>query len=63
MICADKLLTKRERILIFITFGQQYVSSAGFSTPTSLASAARIVFLPLDASRVFPYLKDPIAGA
>jgi hypothetical protein len=29
-----------------IRFGQRYVSSAVFPTPTSLASVVRIIFLP-----------------
>jgi hypothetical protein len=39
-------LTKSVRVLHFLLFGWQYVSSAGFPTPTSLASAAR-TFSPL----------------
>ena len=42
-------LTRGWRRYSFWVFGQQYVSSAGFPTPTSLASVARIFyFVPLD---------------
>jgi hypothetical protein len=34
------------RLQITIDSGEQHVSSAGFPTPTSLASAARISFYP-----------------
>jgi hypothetical protein len=40
----DKLLTNEGTAIQFDLFGWQYVSSAGFPTPTSLASAARIFF-------------------
>jgi len=38
----DKQLTKKACFIDFEVFGWQHVSSAGFPTPTSLASAARI---------------------
>ena len=38
----DILLTGGGKYVKIQTFGQQHVSSAGFPTPTSLASAARI---------------------
>ena len=60
---SNNQLTKQGSVIEFTLFGWQYVSSAGFPTPTSLASAARIIFVRLDEWRVFPYVLLPLAGA
>ena len=53
----SRALTSRLAFLSSNRFGPWHVSSAGFPTPTSLASAARIAFF----SRVFEKDVDPTA--